>query len=543
MQISEIFSAPKAEPSKQQALLAPQTGGFKATFLQQWKSQAKESPLAPQSTTPLAKQPLKSTDKPLLATDLAQQSASSASESSSGNSSAIAPHQANPTPAETDPGQGLKANAQTKAQQTSELPTTQSEPAPVEAQQVSPVANPEPAPVDPNTLQQAETEQSDESTDQTDSQTPAMATPPPVLSWEDWYRIQNQELPLGKPETEIALNDSQNSPRAELETVATAQTQVLAEAELNGNEVTSQLKLEQALVNTQVIVKQAADSAQTEPQEAQPEQSLPAVFLQQVFGSQTSTATGETGKTGSSAPFQLTALQNLASLTPQLDAALASPVPSQAAQPQNNPAFNPLLLQNLASFKPPTQPLELSSPLTGDSSVLVGSQPILGYSSSGQAALELPETQSQANAQALAQRFELMQQLGERIQLLHASSRREIELQLKPAHLGKVTVLLQQEARHFNLQILTESPLTKQLIEAHLQQLKDQFNQQGFNLQHVQVDVQSQSQFNQEANPDSADSAPSKSQPIFELGETSETENDTHNESQSASAAVINTLA
>ena len=75
--------------------------------------------------------------------------------------------------------------------------------------------------------------------------------------------------------------------------------------------------------------------------------------------------------------------------------------------------------------------------------------------------------------------------------LLRHHQQREIQIQLEPAQLGKLNLRLQQEGHLFQLHITAENAVAKEILEAHIQQLKDQFSQQGFALERVNVNVNS----------------------------------------------------
>ncbi len=97
----------------------------------------------------------------------------------------------------------------------------------------------------------------------------------------------------------------------------------------------------------------------------------------------------------------------------------------------------------------------------------------------------------------LAERFEVLKQMEQHIQRLQferAEQKQQLQIQLKPAHLGKLHLQLQQEGQVFSLQIATESPLAKEMLEGQMQQLKQQFARMGFELGQVQVNVQQEGQ-------------------------------------------------
>ncbi len=159
-------------------------------------------------------------------------------------------------------------------------------------------------------------------------------------------------------------------------------------------------------------------------------------------------------------------------------------------------------------------------------------------------------TQSTQQAPSeFAERVSLVRQLSDRIQLLHAARQRSIELTLNPASLGKVSLRLQQEAQQMHLQILTELPLAKDLLESQLQQLRQQFQQQGLNLHQIQIEVRPDHQAFQEQSSGRQQSGQQQAQrqgPEFDLigalsGLSSESPTATVN--NYLDGAAVNTLA
>lgn len=104
----------------------------------------------------------------------------------------------------------------------------------------------------------------------------------------------------------------------------------------------------------------------------------------------------------------------------------------------------------------------------------------------GSAAALLSEAATQLEA-----RFEVFKQVEQHLYLLRQHQQREIQIQLEPAQLGKLNLRLQQEGHLFQLHITAENAVAKEILEAHIQQLKAQFAQQGFELSRVDVNVHS----------------------------------------------------
>lgn len=89
----------------------------------------------------------------------------------------------------------------------------------------------------------------------------------------------------------------------------------------------------------------------------------------------------------------------------------------------------------------------------------------------------------------LAEKFQLIRQLTDKIQLMQNARQQAIQLTLHPAELGRLSLRLQQESQQLHLQILTESPLAKDLIESQLPGLRQQLESQGLQLHQVTIDL------------------------------------------------------
>lgn len=120
-------------------------------------------------------------------------------------------------------------------------------------------------------------------------------------------------------------------------------------------------------------------------------------------------------------------------------------------------------------------------------------------------ATQASRASAQTQTSELAERIALVRQLSDRIQLLHHARQRSIQLTLNPAHLGKVSLRLQQDAQQLQLHILTELPMAKELIESQIQQLRQQFQQQGLDLQQITIEVNPEHQAFQESASDQQD--------------------------------------
>jgi flagellar hook-length control protein FliK len=113
---------------------------------------------------------------------------------------------------------------------------------------------------------------------------------------------------------------------------------------------------------------------------------------------------------------------------------------------------------------------------------------------------ELVEVSAAPRTQpSVAARFELVQQMGERIRLLHHQGAQEVRVSLNPAHLGQVDIHLTRHEGHYSLHMIAETPLAKELLESQLGQLKQHLGQQGLLLDQASVDLGGQPEQGQQS--------------------------------------------
>ncbi|MEZ0371264.1 MAG: flagellar hook-length control protein FliK [Candidatus Sericytochromatia bacterium] len=162
------------------------------------------------------------------------------------------------------------------------------------------------------------------------------------------------------------------------------------------------------------------------------------------------------------------------------------------------------------------------------------------------------QTRPSAHVADSGDRFQLVRQLSDRIQLLHNARQHSLQMTLHPADLGKLSLRLQQQGQQLHLQILTQLPLAKEMLEAHLQQLRDQLAHQGLHLQQVSINVHpdwNQSQQDPQREQGRQAHGSTRSGPVFSLNADAEADSTTEMNSESKNAIriqdgqTVNTLA
>ncbi len=83
----------------------------------------------------------------------------------------------------------------------------------------------------------------------------------------------------------------------------------------------------------------------------------------------------------------------------------------------------------------------------------------------------------------------MVDQIVQRAAVLLKSDRGEARIDLKPEFLGPVRMYIVTENQLVTVRILTESPMVRDLIEHNLHQLKSDLQQQGLQVERVEVSV------------------------------------------------------
>jgi len=86
------------------------------------------------------------------------------------------------------------------------------------------------------------------------------------------------------------------------------------------------------------------------------------------------------------------------------------------------------------------------------------------------------------------------QQLVERAMITVRGGQSEARIALKPDHLGHVQMKVVTEHHMVHIKIMTESPVARDLIDAHAHHLKSELQQQGLTVEHIEVSVSTNGQ-------------------------------------------------
>lgn len=89
---------------------------------------------------------------------------------------------------------------------------------------------------------------------------------------------------------------------------------------------------------------------------------------------------------------------------------------------------------------------------------------------------------------------QLIQQMVEHIKVNIKEDSTEMNLQLKPDHLGNLSLKIVTERGIITAQFVAESQVVKEIIEANFNQLKDVLQEQGFLIENLEVSVKQDSQ-------------------------------------------------
>ena len=83
----------------------------------------------------------------------------------------------------------------------------------------------------------------------------------------------------------------------------------------------------------------------------------------------------------------------------------------------------------------------------------------------------------------------VVHQIASKFQLFTGSHGSEIQIQLKPEHLGQVKVSLEIDSQVVSARMEVENQQVKAIVETHLQQLKDALQQSGLKVERFEVSV------------------------------------------------------
>lgn len=92
-------------------------------------------------------------------------------------------------------------------------------------------------------------------------------------------------------------------------------------------------------------------------------------------------------------------------------------------------------------------------------------------------------------SQSGGERMQLIQSVMKRIRLMHLNGKSEIKMALNPKELGNMFMKMSSQDGQMNLQLFTDNHAAKAALESSMGQLKQMLQEQGFNLNHVSVEV------------------------------------------------------
>jgi flagellar hook-length control protein FliK len=131
------------------------------------------------------------------------------------------------------------------------------------------------------------------------------------------------------------------------------------------------------------------------------------------------------------------------------------------------------------------------NPVAGRQAAVDPAMPLQTSSAIGKAAVSSPGTGMTTTITPTAESFhqDNFHQLVERAMFSVRGGQSEARIALKPDHLGHVQLQILTEHHHVNIKIMTESPVTRDLIDAHAHHLKTELQQQGLNVESIEVSV------------------------------------------------------
>ncbi len=120
------------------------------------------------------------------------------------------------------------------------------------------------------------------------------------------------------------------------------------------------------------------------------------------------------------------------------------------------------------------------------------SEPSVPFSLAHKAA-DMPTSVPSPSSDAVLIRSALLFEVAERITMAARGSMREVTIQLKPDHLGRISLTAQSVADGLIARITTESASVKQFLESSLPALQQSLQEQGLKVHHIDVLTQQRS--------------------------------------------------
>ncbi|PKM81950.1 MAG: hypothetical protein CVU88_03630 [Firmicutes bacterium HGW-Firmicutes-13] len=96
---------------------------------------------------------------------------------------------------------------------------------------------------------------------------------------------------------------------------------------------------------------------------------------------------------------------------------------------------------------------------------------------------------------SLSFKEDVLSQLIEKLELIQLPGRMEMKVQLKPEHLGEITILLAMEKGTLKARLMVENLQVKGVLESGLTQIKSQLESQNFKAAEVSVTVNQEGSF------------------------------------------------
>jgi flagellar hook-length control protein FliK len=104
-------------------------------------------------------------------------------------------------------------------------------------------------------------------------------------------------------------------------------------------------------------------------------------------------------------------------------------------------------------------------------------------------AYETASTTKEIESNNAGLRSQTMDQIVKKALILLRNGHNEAKIDLKPDHLGHIRMQVITESHQVTVKILAELPFVKDMIETHMQQLKAQLQQQGLEVDMLEVSI------------------------------------------------------
>ncbi|HMB01036.1 MAG TPA: flagellar hook-length control protein FliK, partial [Spirochaetota bacterium] len=119
----------------------------------------------------------------------------------------------------------------------------------------------------------------------------------------------------------------------------------------------------------------------------------------------------------------------------------------------------------------------------------------------------------------------LIEKVIQSIKYAVSENTKELNIRLKPDHLGRINIKLKMEDNIMNGKLIVDNNAVKELLESKMQFLKDHLKDQGYNFANIDVDISSEQNSDQQKSMFNIENEKHNSSPGVDLKEKEAADN------------------